>query len=203
MRKINQKYSSATESNRRTQEDKNRKKQKKKFETTIQLSPDSGTIVNHGLMIRKFTRIVARRTDDSTLYKIDYKPVDYARIRINNRDSVELKNSSIHQYYRVRRRLSGTGAILIPGFCPADPARGETIQPWPTPILLDGGVPPSAPGPGRAGLVEVRGRRRDQRVAPRRAPRRSDNHPPTLPPPGEHPPPQGFRFFDFSITLVA
>ena len=58
-------------------------------------------------------------------------------------------------------------------------------------------------GPGRAGLVEVRGRRRDQRAAPRRAPRRSDNHPPTLPPTGEHPPPQGFRFFDFSITLVA
>ena len=56
---------------------------------------------------------------------------------------------------------------------------------------------------GLQDLVEVRGRRRDQRVAPRRAPRRSDNHPPTLPTPGEHPPPQGFRFFDFSVTLVA
>ena len=31
------------------------------------------------------------------------------------------------------------------------------------------GLPPSAPGPGRTGLVEVRGRRRDRRGAPRRA----------------------------------
>lgn len=91
LRRINQKYGSATESSRRSQENRSQKKQKRKFETTVQLNPDSGTIVNHGLMIRKFTRIVARRTDDSTLYKIDYKAIDYGRIRINNRDSVELQ----------------------------------------------------------------------------------------------------------------
>ncbi len=91
LRRINQKYGSATESSRRAQESRSQRKQKRKFETTVQLNPDSGTIVSHGLMIRKFTRIVARRTDDSTLYKIDYKPIDYGRIRINNRDSVELQ----------------------------------------------------------------------------------------------------------------
>lgn len=87
---INQKYGAISQNDRRVDESRNRKKQKKKFEMTVQLSPDSGVIFSHRLMHKRFSRITARRTDDSSLYKIDYKVLDYSRIRINNRDSVEL-----------------------------------------------------------------------------------------------------------------
>ena len=65
--------------------------QKKALEMTVTLSPDSGTIVQHNLLTKKLL-IQARLADDSTKkYKVDYKALDFGRIRITNQDSVKLK----------------------------------------------------------------------------------------------------------------
>jgi cell surface protein SprA len=66
---------------------------RKTLEMEVTLSPDSGVIVQHNMLTTKVL-INARRTDDSTKrYKVSYKALDYARVRITNRDSVKLKLS--------------------------------------------------------------------------------------------------------------
>ena len=90
LKEVNQKYSTVAESNRRNEGSRRRRGQSK-YEGTIMLSRDSGVIVSHGLMNKKFSRITARRTSDSSRYNISYKVLDFARIRITNRDSVELR----------------------------------------------------------------------------------------------------------------
>jgi cell surface protein SprA len=65
-------------------------KKKPKFETVVKLDLDSGAIVQHNMLTKKVL-ITARRTDDSSKYKVTYKALDYARIRITNKDTVSLK----------------------------------------------------------------------------------------------------------------
>ena len=90
LKTINQKYSTVIEGNRR-EIGVRRGRARPKFETTLRLSPDSGVIVTHSLMNKKFSRITARRTDDSSRYNVTYKVLDFARIRITNRDSAEIR----------------------------------------------------------------------------------------------------------------
>ena len=62
-------------------------------EQVVTLSPDSGVIVQHN-MLTKRVLIQARLSDDSTKrYKLSYKALDYARVRITNLDTVTLKLS--------------------------------------------------------------------------------------------------------------
>jgi cell surface protein SprA len=63
---------------------------RKPVEMEVTLSTDSGIIVQHNMLTKKVL-ITARRKDDSTRYKVSYRALDYARIRITNRDSVTLK----------------------------------------------------------------------------------------------------------------
>ncbi|MDR3195117.1 MAG: cell surface protein SprA, partial [Tannerella sp.] len=92
LKNVNQKFNSMgteTPQSRNQKEDK-AKKQKVKFETTATLSPDSDIIVTHGLANKKL-HVRARRASDSTVYRVRFKVLDFARIRILNRDSIDLK----------------------------------------------------------------------------------------------------------------
>ncbi|MDR0349566.1 MAG: cell surface protein SprA [Tannerella sp.] len=89
LKKVNQKFN-ANEISRRTNDATPKKKERPKFEKTIMLSPDTGVVVTHGLLAKKLI-VRARRTSDSTNYKIDFKVIDYASIRISNLDSTEIK----------------------------------------------------------------------------------------------------------------
>jgi cell surface protein SprA len=95
LKKVNQKFSSSTAptpppGQRNARSSGAAKKQRVKFETTVTLSPDSDVIVPHGLVNKKI-HLTARRTSDSSIYRVRFKAIDYARIRIQNRDSVTLK----------------------------------------------------------------------------------------------------------------
>jgi cell surface protein SprA len=71
------------------------KPKRKTLTMEVTLSPDSGVIVQHNMLTKKVI-INARLKDDSTKrYKVAYKALDYARVRITNRDSVSLKLSII------------------------------------------------------------------------------------------------------------
>ncbi|MDR1524266.1 MAG: cell surface protein SprA [Tannerella sp.] len=112
---------------------------RKTLEMEVTLSPDSGIIVQHNMLTTKVI-INARRTDDSTKrYKVSYKSLDYARIRITNRDTVSLKLSirpapskdetfiyklgeySARTLMMIRRaaiQYSLTDGMYLPGFMP-------------------------------------------------------------------------------------
>jgi cell surface protein SprA len=61
-----------------------------KYEETVQLSPDSGVIIVHSLANKK-VHVSARRDSDSTVYRVRFKVLDYARIRILNQDSIKVR----------------------------------------------------------------------------------------------------------------
>ncbi|MDR3252616.1 MAG: cell surface protein SprA [Tannerella sp.] len=67
-----------------------KKPEKKTLEVEIKLNPDSGVIVQHNMLTKKVL-ISARRTSDSSSYKVKYTAIDYARIRITNKDTISLK----------------------------------------------------------------------------------------------------------------
>ena len=75
----------------RPQPAQNRPPPKKAMEMTISLNPDSGTVVQHNMLTKK-VMIRARLADDTTkIYRVTYKALDFARIRIIEQDSVKLK----------------------------------------------------------------------------------------------------------------
>ncbi|MDR3268196.1 MAG: cell surface protein SprA [Tannerella sp.] len=91
LKRINQKFNAVgtgTENNRQPRD--KTPKQKARYEETITLSPDSGVIVSHKLLNKK-VHVSARRASDSSSYRIRFKVLDYARIRILNRDSIPVK----------------------------------------------------------------------------------------------------------------
>ncbi|MDR2764819.1 MAG: cell surface protein SprA [Tannerella sp.] len=95
LKKVNQKFNAVTTpppSGQRNQGQgsSSAKKPRVKFEATVTLSPDSDVIVPHGLVNKK-VHLTARRASDSSIYRVRFKAIDYARIRILNRDSVTLK----------------------------------------------------------------------------------------------------------------
>ena len=84
LKKINQKFN-----NTRTTAKKTEKKKKPKLEKEIVLSPDSATVVEHGMFTKK-VQITARRTD-GRVYKVKFKPINFAQVKILNQDTVRLK----------------------------------------------------------------------------------------------------------------
>lgn len=65
-------------------------KKKKRFETHITLNPDSAIVLTHNLD-NKRVRVSARDTISGKIYQLKYKSIDKNSIRINNKDSVNLK----------------------------------------------------------------------------------------------------------------
>ncbi|MDR1203382.1 MAG: cell surface protein SprA [Tannerellaceae bacterium] len=138
LRSVNQKYGSvqSNSSNRQSvQEEK--KKEPKKIETSVTLSKDSATLVNHGMLTKKL-RITARGADGK-VYRIKFKPVDFSHVEIQNRDSVKLNLTLVpitseNQEFAVKvaeyssrflmmiRRLNiqyaMTDGMMVPGFRP-------------------------------------------------------------------------------------
>lgn len=86
LKKINQKFMASSRVSARQPE---KKKKEVKLEKEIQLSLDSGTIVQHGMFTKK-VRITARGADGK-VYSIKYKPVNYAQVMILNKDTAHLK----------------------------------------------------------------------------------------------------------------
>jgi cell surface protein SprA len=132
LRSINQKYNSSSRSNASAQKPK-----ELKLEKTVQLSPDSATILQHDMLSKRL--LVTARSIDGKVYRIRFKPVDYARIRIENRDTVTLNltlrvapaptdnffyqmaERSLSLLMMVRRmniQYSTTNGMMIPGFRP-------------------------------------------------------------------------------------
>lgn len=92
LKKINQKFattSRSTTNNRSTANRQPAKKKPVKLEKEIQLSPDSGIVVQHGMLTKK-VRIQARGADGK-LYSIKYKPLNYSQVMILNKDTAHLK----------------------------------------------------------------------------------------------------------------
>ncbi|MDR1601190.1 MAG: cell surface protein SprA [Tannerella sp.] len=138
LKKVNQKFGSVAVDNRRTR-DNSRSRRNTKFETTIQLSPDSGVIVSHGMQMNK-VRITARRDSDSTVYRgLKYKVLDYSRVRILNKDSIKIKltiypgppptesfltkageysTRFMMMLRRVNVNVSQSRGMMLPGFMP-------------------------------------------------------------------------------------
>ena len=111
---------------------------KKSLEMEVILSPDSGVIVQHNMLTKKVI-INARRSDDSSKYKVTYKALDYARVRITNRDTVSLKLSirpapskeetftyklaeysarTLMMLRRINIQFTSTEGMYLPGFMP-------------------------------------------------------------------------------------
>ena len=86
LKKINQKFMASSRVSARQPE---KKKKEVKLEKEIQLSPDSGTIVQRGMFTKK-VRITARGADGK-VYSIKYNPINYARVMILNKDTARLK----------------------------------------------------------------------------------------------------------------
>ena len=84
LKKVNQKFS-----NTRATAKKPEKKKKPKLEKEIVLSPDSATVVEHGMFTKK-VQITARRMDGN-VYRVKFKPINLAQVKILNQDTVRLK----------------------------------------------------------------------------------------------------------------
>ena len=84
LKKINQKFN-----NSRATAKKPEKKKKPKLEKEIVLSPDSATVVEHGMFTKK-VQITARRMDGN-VYRVKFKPINLAQVKILNQDTVRLK----------------------------------------------------------------------------------------------------------------
>ncbi|MDL2304157.1 cell surface protein SprA [Bacteroides sp. OttesenSCG-928-D19] len=136
LKKINQK--SNIKRNAATAKPTVKPKKRKPLEIEVTLSPDSGIIVSHNMLTKKVL-INARRTDDSSKYKVSYTAIDYARVRITNRDTISLKLSivpappkeenfayklaeysarTLMMIRRVNIQYSSTNGMYLPGFSP-------------------------------------------------------------------------------------
>lgn len=130
LKKINQKFSG-------TRTTKPVKKKIPKLEKEIQLNPDSGTVVQHGMFTKK-VRISARGADGK-VYSIKYKPLNYAQVMILNQDTAHLKltivpgpppsetflikaaeygSRLLMMVRRVNVQLSTSDGMMLPGFRP-------------------------------------------------------------------------------------
>jgi cell surface protein SprA len=94
LKKIIQKAAAVrnTPSQQRTTNAAAQSKPKARFETLVKLNADSGAIVQHNMLTKKVI-VSARRADNNARYKVTHKALDFARIRITNKDTVTLKIS--------------------------------------------------------------------------------------------------------------
>ena len=130
LKKINTKYGS---SRRKTVA----KKKEIKVEKEVRLNTDSGTIVKHGMFTKK-VRVRAVGADGK-LYRVKYKPINYAEILVENLDTATLKftmspgdkpvnvlaNKTLEyaaRFLMMLRRVSVqyalTDGMMLPGFRP-------------------------------------------------------------------------------------
>lgn len=100
---------------RNTEQTAAQEKKNKKFEQDITLNPDSSTIINHQLD-NKRVRVTARRADGK-IYEVKFKSIDKNSIRINTKDTVNLKISISQlppleelQWYKIAQ---GTARFLM------------------------------------------------------------------------------------------
>lgn len=139
LKEVNQKFGANTRSsNTRSTTQRNVPKRKPvELETEITLSPDSAIVFRHGLLTKKL-HVRAKRADGRT-YPIKFKVVDFANIRILNKDTVQLKliikpgppptedfmfKSAQHlarfamMLRRINVQLTKTDGMMLPGFKP-------------------------------------------------------------------------------------
>lgn len=109
------------------------------LEMEVTLSPDSGVIVQHNMLTKKVIINARLASDNTKKYKVSYKALDYARVRITNKDTVALKLSiapappkeetftyklveygarTLMMVRRVNIQYSLTDGMYIPGFMP-------------------------------------------------------------------------------------
>lgn len=136
LKKVNQKFN--VRKNATENKPVKKKKKRPKVEREVTLSPDSGVIVQHNLLTKRVI-VRARRSDDSSRYKVTHKALDFARIRITNRDSISVKLSispapekdqtflyklgeysarALMMFRTFRIQYSGTDGMMLPGFMP-------------------------------------------------------------------------------------
>ncbi|MDD2436930.1 MAG: cell surface protein SprA [Massilibacteroides sp.] len=84
LKTVNQKFG-----NNRSNAQRNVKKKLVILEKEVTLNPDSGTIVEHGMFTKKL--YIRARKSDGKGYAIKFKPIDFARVMILNKDTVQLK----------------------------------------------------------------------------------------------------------------
>ena len=90
LKKVDERFSSKSSSNRAKAATKQPKKEKpKKFNRTIKLSPDSATIVNHKLGVKNI-KVSATTTDDKP-FKVDYTIKDKDNLEIQNLGTESIK----------------------------------------------------------------------------------------------------------------
>jgi cell surface protein SprA len=128
---INQKFNSSSRNNLPV------RKQVAKMEKIVQLNPDSATVVQHDMLSRRL--LITARDAGGKVYRIQYKPIDNIRVRIENKDTAKLTltfreapaptenffykaaEQSLHLLMMIRRvniQYSTTGGMMIPGFRP-------------------------------------------------------------------------------------
>ena len=87
LKKINQKFATSARANSRQQQQK--KKKETKVEKEVQLSPDSGVVVQHGLLTKKVqVRAVGA---DGKRYIIKFKPLNLNQVKILTQDTAKVK----------------------------------------------------------------------------------------------------------------
>ncbi|MDR1356103.1 MAG: cell surface protein SprA [Tannerellaceae bacterium] len=132
LKNIDQKYSSSSRSNAPAQ-----KREALKVEKTIRLSPDSATIVQHDMLTKRL--VISARDANGRIYRLKYKPVDFIRVRIENKDTAllamtfkELPPPAENFFYKAAERsiylmmlvrqinvsYASRGGMMIPGFRP-------------------------------------------------------------------------------------
>ncbi|MDR0743964.1 MAG: cell surface protein SprA [Tannerella sp.] len=138
LKKVNQK--SNLNRNTATTPKKNTKRARPKdLEIEVTLNPDSGAIVQHNMLTQKVIINARLKSDSTKKYKVSYKPIDYARVRITNKDTVTLKLSvrpapareenftyklaeysarTLMMIRRIQIQYSLTDGMYIPGFMP-------------------------------------------------------------------------------------
>jgi cell surface protein SprA len=109
-----------------------------KIERTIKLSPDSATILEHGMLTKDVN--IRARTSAGRIYRLKHKTVDYNKLKIENRDTVTLtvtltyappKGDGIARQVgenallfmmmlkRLNLQYTITDGMMIPGYRPA------------------------------------------------------------------------------------
>ena len=88
LKSINQKYNTSSGMANRRQQTAPR--QNVRYEETITLNPDSGVIITHKMSTQK-VRVTARVDSSNAVYRVRFKVLDLAHIRILNQDADSLK----------------------------------------------------------------------------------------------------------------
>ncbi|WP_085536936.1 T9SS outer membrane translocon Sov/SprA [Massilibacteroides vaginae] len=133
LKEVNQKFGRTRTSTQKTVQ----KRKPVELEREVTLSPDSGVVVRHGMLTKKLH--IRARGADGKIYPVKFKPIDFASVRILNRDTAQLKlfikpgpaptedfifKTAQHltrfamMLRRVNIQYSMTDGMMLPGFRP-------------------------------------------------------------------------------------